>query len=122
MSDFMDRFVGDLGDKKRWKQYRARVAALPGGYRTATEGIERYLMRAGSQGYDASVQMWEDLVDLVEQAAADGTSIHDVVGDDPAGFADAFSANYGSRDWRTRERQRLVECIAKAEAEESTSA
>lgn len=117
MSQFTNKIIGDLGEKKRWRQYKARVAALPGGYRTAAEGIERYLMRAGSQGYDASVQMWEDLVDLFEQAAADSTPIRDIVGDDPVGFADAFSANYGTTDWKARERQRLVDAITRAEAE-----
>ncbi len=115
MSDFINRIVGDLGDKKRWKEYRTRVAALPDGYRTAVEVLERYLMRAGAQGYDASVQIWEDLVDLFERAAADATPIHDIVGDDPVGFADTFSANYGTKDWRTKERKRLVDGIARAE-------
>jgi DNA-binding ferritin-like protein (Dps family) len=117
MSGFMDTIVGAPGEKKRWKHYRARVAALPGGYRTAVEAIERYLMRAGAQGHDASVQIWEDLVDLFEQAAADGTSIHDIVGDDPVGFADTFSANYGTKDWRAKERQRLLDTVARAEEE-----
>lgn len=115
MSGITQKVVGDLAEKKRWRQYRARVAALPGGYRTAVEALERYLLHAGAQGYDASVGMWEDLIDLFEQAAADRTPIRDIVGDDPVGFADAFSANYGSKDWRTRERQRLVEAIAAAE-------
>lgn len=115
MNDFIGKIVGDLGEKKRWRQYRGRVAALPGGYRTAVEGIERYLLHAGSQGYDASVQIWEDLADLFEQAAADGTPIRDIVGDDPVGFADTFSANYGTVDWRARERQRLQRAIDEAE-------
>lgn len=115
MSDFIEKVVGDLGEKKRWKQYKARVATLPGGYRIAAEGIERYLMHAGAQGYDASVQMWEDLVDLFEQAAADGTAIRDIVGDDPVEFAETFSANYGTKDWRARERRRLEKAIDEAE-------
>ena len=115
MSGFMDKVVGDLGEKKRWKQYRARIAALPDGYGTAAEAIERYLLRAGAQGYDASVQMWEDLADLFERAAADGTPIRAIVGDDPVGFAETCSANYGTKDWRAKERERLVDSIARAE-------
>ncbi|MBO9578029.1 MAG: DUF1048 domain-containing protein [Microbacteriaceae bacterium] len=116
---FIDKLVGDLGEKKRWKQYKARVAAMPAPYRTAVEGLERYMMIAGAQGYDASVQIWEDLADLFEQAAADGTAVRDVVGDDPVAFADDFAANYGSKDWRTKERQRLVETIERAERGEA---
>ena len=118
MNSFIESVAGTRSDKKRWKQYRARVAALPGGHRTAAEGFEHYLMRAGSQGYDAPVQMWEDLVDLFEQAAADGTGIRRLIGEDPVDFADAFSSNYGTKDWRAREKARLTECIARAEAEQ----
>ncbi|MBI1351052.1 MAG: DUF1048 domain-containing protein [Actinomycetales bacterium] len=117
MNGLIDTVVGDRNDKRRWKQYRARVAALPGGYRTAAEGLERYLLHAGAQGYDASVQMWEDLVDIFEQAAVDGTRLRDLLGDDPVAFADEFSANYGSKDWRTRERQRLLDAVAQGETE-----
>jgi DNA-binding ferritin-like protein (Dps family) len=115
MSGFIEKFTGDLGQKKRWRQYRARVAALPEGYRTAVEGFQRYLMYAGSQGLDATVELWEDLADLFEQAAADRTPIHDIVGDDPVAFAAAFSANYGTRDWRSREQRRLGDAIAEAD-------
>ena len=117
MSNIFDKIIGPMGEKRRFRQYRARLAALPGGYRTAAEGLERYLMHAGSQGYDASVQIWEDLVELFEQAAADGTPIRDIVGDDPVGFAETFSANYGTTDWRTRERRRLQESIEQAETQ-----
>ena len=117
MSNVIDKVVGSMADKQQWRQYRSRVAALPAKYRAAVEGLERYMMRAGSQGYDASVQMWEDLVELFEQAASDGTPIRDIVGNDPVAFADAFSSNYGTTDWRSREKQRLQECIAQAEAQ-----
>lgn len=112
---FIDKIVGDLGEKKRWKQYRARVAALPDGYRTAVDGIQRYLFYAGSQGLDASVQLWEDLVELFEQAAADGTPVRDIVGENPVEFAEAFSSNYGKKDWRDREQRRLAETIREAD-------
>jgi DNA-binding ferritin-like protein (Dps family) len=38
--------------------------------------------------------MLEDLADLFEQGAADGTPLRDVVGEDPVEFAEAFLANY----------------------------
>ncbi len=116
MSAFVDKMTGAREDKARWKHYRTRVTELSDGYRIAVEALERYLMRAGSQGHDASVSMWEDLVDLFEQAEADGTAIRLVVGDDPVEFADAFSANYGTSDWRSRERQRLIAHIEQAQS------
>ena len=35
--------------------------------------------------------MLEDLADLFEQAAADGTPIREIVGDDPVEFVEAFA-------------------------------
>ncbi|MFE9577298.1 DUF1048 domain-containing protein [Nocardia sp. NPDC006044] len=38
--------------------------------------------------------MFEDLLDLFEQSAADGTPIREVVGQDPVEFIEAFARNY----------------------------
>ena len=60
--------------------------------------------------------MFEDLVELFEQAAADGTPIREIVGDDPVEFADTFLAELhegrlghqgaGPADERDRPRRR----------------
>ncbi len=119
ISSIVDRLVGDVGDKKRWRAYRARAKALPGPYRTATEGLERYLLYAGGVAKgDVLVQMLEDLADLMEQAAVDRTPVRAIVGDDPVAFADDFLSNYSDGQWVNRERARLSDSIAAAEAAE----
>ena len=55
--------------------------------------------------------MFEDLADLFEQAAADGTSIRAIVGDDPVGFVETFLATYSDGQWIAKERQRLIDAI-----------
>jgi ABC-type glutathione transport system ATPase component len=62
--------------------------------------------------------MFEDLAYLFEQAAADGTPIRAVVGEDPVEFAEAFLLNYSKGGWVTRERERLVNAIGRAEGED----
>jgi len=104
-----------IGDKKRWKQYKARTAALPPSHRTAVDGIERYLMYTGPSDADQLMRMLDDLADLFEQSAEDRTSVRAVVGDDPIAFAEAFKANYGLGSWLSKEQQRLVDAIAKAD-------
>ena len=42
----------------------------------------------------APASMLEDVADLFERAAADGTPIREIVGDDPVEFVEAFVANY----------------------------
>jgi DNA-binding ferritin-like protein (Dps family) len=105
-----------IGDKERWREYKARTKALPESYRTAVEGFQRYLMYFGAVDGDSAASILEDLIDLFERAAADGTPIRHVVGDDPVEFADALIANYEKGGYVAREKRRLVESITQAEA------
>lgn len=118
MSGFIEKVVGDIGDNKRWREYKRRAKALPAGYADAVEALERYLMYRGAitKG-DTLVSMLEELADVFERAASDGTPVRGVVGDDPVRFADDFLAKYAEGEWIDKERKRLVEAIARAEAE-----
>ena len=106
-----------IGDKRRWRQYKARVRQLPANYRTTVEALERYLMCFGPADGDSAASMFEDLADLFERAAADGTPIREIVGEDPVEFVEAFLQNYWKGGWVTRERERLTAAIARAEEE-----
>jgi DNA-binding ferritin-like protein (Dps family) len=62
--------------------------------------------------------MFEDLADLFEQAAADGTPIREIVGEDPVEFAGGFVQNYSEGGYvPARGRKRLTDAIARAEEE-----
>ncbi len=106
-----------LGDKRRWRQYQARVERLPEDYRAAVAAIQRYLMYFGPADGEAAATMFEDLADLFEQAAANDTPIRSVVGTDPVEFVEAFAANYRKGGWVTRERDRLTAAIDRAAGE-----
>jgi DNA-binding ferritin-like protein (Dps family) len=112
MATLIERITGDLEGKRRWRDYKARAKALPQNYRVAVEAIERYLMYFGSISSDMSI--FEDLIDLFERAAADGTSIRGIVGDDPVAFVEEFKENYMKDGWVARERARFTEAIARA--------
>ncbi|MGP4105324.1 DUF1048 domain-containing protein [Nonomuraea sp. KM90] len=115
---YLEVVTGPLEDKKRWRRYKARTRALPENYRTAVEALERYLMHFGPADGAGAMVMYEDLADLFEQGAADGTPIRDIFGDDPVEFVEAFMANYPLGQYRTRERNRYTEAIARAAGEE----
>ena len=108
-----------VGDKRRWRQYKARVRQLPPNYRAAVDGIERYLMYFGPTDTDSASSLFEDVADLFEQAAADGTPIREIVGDDPVEFVDALARNYSKAGYVTRERQRLMSAIDHAAGEDA---
>ena len=111
ISDFATKVIGD---KRRWRAYKARTRQLPANYRAAVDALERYLMFFGAADGDTAASMFEDLADLFEQAVADGTPIREIVGEDPVDFVEAFLQNYTKGGWVTRERERLTSAIAVA--------
>ncbi|WP_182909348.1 DUF1048 domain-containing protein [Microbispora sp. H13382] len=115
---YLEKVTGPLEDKRRYRQYKARVKQLPESYRTAAEAMERYLMLLGPADGAGAMAMYEDLADLFEQSAADGTPIRDLFGDDPVEFVEAFAANYPLGQWRSRVRNRLISAVERAAGEE----
>ena len=109
-----------IGDKRRWRAYKARVRQLPENYRTTVEAIERYLMHFGPMDGDSAASLLEDVADLFERAAADGTPIREIVGEDPVEFVEALIGNYEKGGYVTRERERLTNAIKRAEGEEGS--
>jgi DNA-binding ferritin-like protein (Dps family) len=107
-----------IGPKKRWRAYKARTRQLPSNYRTAVDAVERYLMHFGPMEADSAASLLEDVADLFEQAAADGTPIREIVGEDPVEFVEALVRNYSKGGYVDRERQRLVDAIEGVEREE----
>jgi DNA-binding ferritin-like protein (Dps family) len=109
-----------IGPKRRWRAYKARVRQLPENYRTTVEAIERYLMHFGPVDGDSAASLLEDVADLFERAAADGTPIREIVGEDPVEFVEALIGNYEKGGYVTRERERLTNAIKRAEGEEGS--
>ncbi|MFE5560359.1 DUF1048 domain-containing protein [Streptomyces sp. NPDC056544] len=111
-----------IGPKKRWRAYKARVKELPESRRTAVEAIERYLMHFVPTDGNSNASMFEDLADLFEQAAADGTPIREIVGEDPVEFADAFARNYSEGGYvPARAKKQLTEAITRVEESEAAA-
>ena len=110
-----------IGPKRRWRAYKARVRQLPENYRAAVDAIERYLMYFGVVDADDAASLFEDVADLFERAAADGTPIRQIVGDDPVEFVEALIQNYEKGGYVTRERKRLTDAIDRAAGESERS-
>lgn len=109
-----------IGDKRQWRQYKARAKQLPPSYRTAVEALERYLMYFGTGGDGTAIYV--DLVDLFEQSAANRTPVRQIVGEDPVEFIETFVLNYPRGQWIVRERERLTDAIERAAEEEAKGA
>lgn len=98
-----------IGDKRRWRAYKARTRQLPATYRTTVKGLERYLLRFGPADADTAASMFEDLVTRFEQAAAAGTPVREIVGANPDEFVKAFLQHYSKGGGLpSQERERLI--------------
>jgi DNA-binding ferritin-like protein (Dps family) len=113
-SKFISKVVGEKG---QWREYKARARQLPANYRVAVDALERYLRYFGTGG--GGTALYEDLIDLFEQSAANGTPIRQIVGEDPVEFIEAFVRNYPKGQWIIRERERLNNAIERAAGEDT---
>ena len=108
--------TGSLEEKKQYKESQARLESLPAPYAKVAQAIQRYLMYySGITDGESMVRMNVDLADLGERTAADGTSVHDIVGSDPVDFAETFGQSYSGKQWIDKERARLVKAVEEAE-------
>jgi DNA-binding ferritin-like protein (Dps family) len=109
--------TGWIEQKRRYRQYKARTEGLPANYHAAIDALERYTQFFGPGTGDGVLSMLEDLADLFEQGAANGTPVREIVGEDPVEFAEAFLRDYPEGQWISRERARLASAIERATGE-----
>jgi DNA-binding ferritin-like protein (Dps family) len=120
VAKWIETLTGSLEQKKQYKQDKARIDALPEPYGTAAKAMHRYFTYYGGvTDGDTLITMYGDLADLWERAAADGTPLREIVGNDPVEFAESFAQAYSGRHWIDKERARLTKAIEDAEREES---
>ncbi len=119
MANWIETITGSLEQKKQYRQLKARMDALPEPYGTAAKAMHRYFMYYGGiVDGETLMTMMNDLVELWERAAVDGTPVREIVGDDPVEFAETFAEAYGGTHWIDKERARLIKAIESAEAQQ----
>ncbi|WP_066369972.1 DUF1048 domain-containing protein [Herbidospora mongoliensis] len=116
---WLEAVVGPLDQKRQYRQVKARMEQLPGGYRKAVEALERYMLYFGPGRAEPLLAMLTDLAELFEQSVANGTPVRAIVGDDPVEFAEEFLKNYPEGQWISRERERLTNAINQAAGDQS---
>jgi DNA-binding ferritin-like protein (Dps family) len=118
---WIELVTGSLEQKKQYRQYKARIDALPEPYGAVAKALQRYLMYYGGvTDGETILTMFGDFADLWERAAADGTPVREIVGGDPVEFAETFSQAYSGKQWIDKERARLRRAIEDAERGEQT--
>jgi DNA-binding ferritin-like protein (Dps family) len=113
---WIELVTGSLEQKKEYRRYNARIEALPEPHRAAAKALHRYFMYYGGLADgETAMKMLGDFADLWERAAADGTPVRAIVGDDPVEFAETFADAYTGKQWIDKERARLTRAIEDAE-------
>ncbi|WP_327092290.1 DUF1048 domain-containing protein [Nonomuraea sp. NBC_01738] len=96
-----------------WKAFEERAKALPDDYRAAWEQLKGHLLPHGDFTGRNLMPILDGALGLLEETAADGQSIHDVIGDDVQGFCTALVGGEGARTYRDRWREQLNRNVAR---------
>lgn len=116
VKNIIELVTGPPEQKKAYRRQKARIEALPDPYGASAKAFQRYFLNyAGLVDGDTIVTLLEDFADLWERAAADGTPVREIVGDDPVGFAETFCQSYTGAHWIDKERARLTKAVEDAE-------
>ncbi|MER6083604.1 DUF1048 domain-containing protein [Streptomyces sp. NPDC001833] len=110
--NFWEKVTGsDL--TREWKAFEGRAEALPDDYRAAWGQIMAHLFPYGDFTGRNLMPILDAALGLLEVAAADGQSAHDVLGADIQGFCAALAGGAGARTYRDRWREQLNRNVAR---------
>jgi DNA-binding ferritin-like protein (Dps family) len=98
---------------REWKAFEVRAGALPADYRAAWEQIKADLFPYGGFTGRNLMPIVDNALMLLEETAADGQDIHEVLGDDIKGFCAALAGGEGARSYRDRWREQLNRNVAR---------
>lgn len=108
MNNIIDTIIGDLGEKKAYRANEKRAKSLPAKYAEAYKQIRNYLW---STSGILTIQPLISLVDLLEEAAANGKHVTDITGPDVAAFADELVR--GESSWKDTQGKKLNDTFSK---------
>ncbi len=110
--NFWERITGsDM--TKELKVFDSRIKKLPADYQEAWEKINLNLWSHTDLTGRNLMPILDGVVGLLEEAAADGQSVQEVLGDDIKGFCSALAGEEGAKSIRDKWREQLNNTIAK---------
>ncbi|MBB3113328.1 DNA-binding ferritin-like protein (Dps family) [Paenibacillus phyllosphaerae] len=98
---------------KEMKSFEARAKKLPADYQAAWEQINAYLWPNADFTGRNLMPILDGVLGLLEETAAEGQRVRDVLGDDIKGFCSALAGEQGAKSYRDKWREQLNHNIAK---------
>ncbi len=110
--NFWEKVTGsDL--RREFKSFESRVKKLPVDYQAAWEEIFAYLLPHADFTGRNLMPIFNGVLGLLEETAADGQSVQDVLGDDINGFCSALAGEEGAKSFREKWREQLNRNVAR---------
>lgn len=110
--NFWEKITGnDL--RRGFKAFDSRVKKLPADYQVAWEEINTNLWSHADFTGRNLMPILDGVLGLLEETAADGQSVQEVLGDDIKGFCAALAGEEGAKSFRDKWREQLNNNIAK---------
>ncbi|HBG37660.1 MAG TPA: hypothetical protein DDW58_00225 [Clostridiaceae bacterium] len=98
---------------KEMKAFELRAQKLPTDYQAAWEQIKANLWPHSDFTGRNLMPILDGVLGLLEESAADGQSIQEVLGDDIKGFCSALMGIDGAKSYRDKWREQLNKNVAK---------
>ncbi|MBS2534389.1 DUF1048 domain-containing protein [Catenulispora sp. NF23] len=110
--NFWDTVTGnDL--TRQWKAFETRADALPPDYRDTWTQMKGCLFPYADFTGRNLMPILDAALGLLEESAAEGLSIHDVLGEDIPGFCTALAGGEDAPTYRDRWREQLNRNVAR---------
>ena len=110
--NYWDKITGN-DMRREIKGFSLRVKKLPAEYQAAWEEINANLWIHGDFTGRNLMPILGGVLELLEESAADGQSIQEVLGDDIKGFCAALAGEENAKSFRDKWREQLNKNIAK---------
>jgi DNA-binding ferritin-like protein (Dps family) len=104
---FTDYVAQTRRDKREFRQYKTRAAALPPEYRMVMKKIQSFLWSASGAVDDQSWKVLCDICEVFEEASAAGRPVLEVTGDDVAAFSLNMLAATQAKTWADQKAAQL---------------
>lgn len=110
--NFWERITGsDM--TKEFKAFEARAKKLPADYQAAWEQMNANLWAHSDFTGRNLMPVLDGVLGLLEETAADGQRVQEVLGDDIKDFCSALAGEEGAKSFRDKWREQLNHNIAK---------
>jgi len=110
--NYWDKITGN-DINREFKTFESRAKKLPADYQTAWEIIKTNLWPCSDFTGRNLMPIFDGVLGLLEETAAEGQSIHEVLGDDIQGFCLALAGEEGAKSYRDKWREQLNNNITK---------